>query len=61
VAAVVARPERSVEVQELLGFARERLAPYKCPKRVVVVDELPVNHMGKVKATEVAKLVKEAD
>ncbi|HVH63446.1 MAG TPA: AMP-binding protein [Candidatus Dormibacteraeota bacterium] len=33
---------------ELIAYARERLAHYKCPKRVVVVDELPRNAMGKV-------------
>ena len=27
---------------------RERLAAYKCPKQVHVVDELPRNTMGKV-------------
>ena len=30
------------------AFARERLAPYKVPKDVRVVAELPRNAMGKV-------------
>ena len=33
---------------ELIAFARERLATYKCPRRVVVIDQLPRNAMGKV-------------
>ncbi len=33
---------------ELIAFAHERLAAYKCPKRVVTVDRLPRNAMGKV-------------
>lgn len=33
---------------ELIAYARERLAHYKCPKRVVVMDKLPRNAMGKV-------------
>ncbi|HEX6487405.1 MAG TPA: AMP-binding protein [Candidatus Dormibacteraeota bacterium] len=33
---------------ELIAFARGRLAAYKCPKHVVVLDELPRNAMGKV-------------
>jgi malonyl-CoA/methylmalonyl-CoA synthetase len=41
---------------DLIQFARSRLAPYKCPKRVLVVTELPVNAMGKIVAAEVRKL-----
>jgi benzoate-CoA ligase len=33
---------------EIKGFARERLAPYKCPRRVVVVPELPKTATGKI-------------
>ena len=37
-----------VDEAELIAFARSRLAAYKCPKRVVVLDSLPRNAMGKV-------------
>jgi len=45
--------ERGAEVDmriesELIAFARERLATYKCPRRVIVIDQLPRNAMGKV-------------
>jgi fatty-acyl-CoA synthase len=33
---------------ELIEFSREDIAHYKCPKRVVFVDELPRNEYGKV-------------
>ncbi|HXN92435.1 MAG TPA: AMP-binding protein [Candidatus Sulfotelmatobacter sp.] len=33
---------------EIISFAHERLASYKCPKRVVIMDRLPRNAMGKV-------------
>jgi malonyl-CoA/methylmalonyl-CoA synthetase len=57
VAAVVPAPQRpSPDGEELLEFARSRLAPYKCPKRVMLVSDLPVNAMGKVVAAEVRKL-----
>jgi malonyl-CoA/methylmalonyl-CoA synthetase len=57
VAAVVpAGRSQRPEGEQLLEFARSRLAPFKCPKRVVVVAELPVNAMGKVVAEEVKKL-----
>jgi fatty acid CoA ligase FadD36 len=37
-----------VPEQELIGFVAERLAAHKRPRRVVRVDELPRNAMGKV-------------
>ena len=33
---------------EIIGFARERLAHYKCPSTVEVVDALPRNPSGKI-------------
>jgi fatty-acyl-CoA synthase len=47
-AAVVPRAGRTVSADELVGFCRERLAGYKTPKYVVVVDELPKNASGKI-------------
>ena len=48
VAFVVASSIAGPSDDELSAFARERLAAYKCPKRVLSVDELPVNAMGKL-------------
>jgi malonyl-CoA/methylmalonyl-CoA synthetase len=45
---VVAFVEGSGEPAELLAFAAERLAPYKRPKQLHVVDQLPRNALGKV-------------
>ncbi len=42
-------------LDELLPWARERLAPYKLPRALEVVDALPRNAMGKVMKPEVAK------
>ena len=33
---------------EVIAQARARLAAYKAPKRILFVDELPRNAMGKV-------------
>jgi len=38
----------NVDVEEVFAFARARLARYKVPKEVVIVDALPRNPSGKV-------------
>jgi acyl-CoA synthetase (AMP-forming)/AMP-acid ligase II len=45
---VVARPGQVVDADALLEFARGRLANYKVPRVVRVVEALPVNAGGKV-------------
>src|SRR5580658_9060 len=57
VACVVARPglEAECETEKLRSFARERLAPYKVPKQVVVMRDLPRNAVGKVIKGELLK------
>ena len=47
-AAVVLRPGASLTEIEIIGAVQARLARYKIPKRVLLVDELPRNTMGKV-------------
>jgi long-chain acyl-CoA synthetase len=38
-----------VTSDELIGFARERLAAYKVPRRVLMVDDLPKTQTGKIR------------
>ena len=40
--------------EDLTGFAADRLARFKCPRRVVYVDTLPRNALGKVLRHELA-------
>ena len=47
-AAVVPEPAARLEEAALRAALRERLAPYKVPKRILVVEALPRNAMGKV-------------
>lgn len=47
-AMVVLKPAVSVSAEELIEFARTRLARYKCPSSVDFVDALPRNASGKV-------------
>jgi malonyl-CoA/methylmalonyl-CoA synthetase len=48
VAVVIAAPAVTFDEREVLAFAGQRLANFKLPKRVVGVDALPRNAMGKV-------------
>jgi malonyl-CoA/methylmalonyl-CoA synthetase len=56
VAAVVLAPGHTLDEDRLRRHLRDRLAPYKCPKRVLALDALPVNRMGKLQRTAVAGL-----
>ncbi|WP_327715243.1 acyl-CoA synthetase [Streptomyces sp. NBC_00490] len=47
-AVVVPRAGEEVEEAELIAHAREKLAHFKAPKRVLFVDELPRNASGKI-------------
>jgi fatty-acyl-CoA synthase len=48
VAVVVLRPGHSLPAAELIRYCRERMAGYKTPKRIEIVDELPKNASGKI-------------
>ncbi len=56
VKAVVAfKPDHAVEPDELIAFARERLAHYKAPKSIDVVEALPRNPSGKILKRDLRK------
>jgi malonyl-CoA/methylmalonyl-CoA synthetase len=55
-AAVIARPGALLELDGVRQWAKQRLAPYKVPTRLCVVDDLPRNPMGKVVKAQVAQL-----
>ncbi|MCD6671974.1 MAG: malonyl-CoA synthase [Burkholderiaceae bacterium] len=48
VAVVVRAPGARLDENELIGLLKGRIASFKVPRRVHVVDELPRNTMGKV-------------
>jgi acyl-CoA synthetase (AMP-forming)/AMP-acid ligase II len=53
VAAIVElRPGSSVTEEDLRAFARERIAGFKCPKRIFFAGTLPRTASGKVKRAE---------
>ncbi len=47
-ALVVRRPGTTLDVEDLQAWARERVAAYKYPRRIVFVDELPKGPTGKI-------------
>jgi fatty-acyl-CoA synthase len=47
-AVVVPRDGQTVDTDDVLRFCRERLAGFKSPKYVAVVDALPKNASGKI-------------
>lgn len=57
-AAIVSEDKDGLLADELLAFAQKRLAPYKVPKEILIVSELPRNTMGKVTKPEVLKFFK---
>ena len=48
------RPGITLEIDELKEWARARLAPYKIPRELACVSQLPRNAMGKVVKPEVS-------
>ena len=58
VAAVIAvEPAAGLTVRSVLAACRERLAPHKVPRRLVLVDELPLSDRGKVRRDAVLALL----
>lgn len=55
-AIVVARPGARLDPDDLLAFGRERLARFKLPKSMVVVDSLPRTGAGKIDKELLKKL-----
>lgn len=45
---IIPRAGETIDPEEVIAWARERLANYKVPRRVIVVDQLPMNASGKV-------------
>jgi acyl-CoA synthetase (AMP-forming)/AMP-acid ligase II len=48
VAFVIPRPGHTIDPAEVVEWCKQRLANFKVPRRVVVVDALPLNPSGKV-------------
>ena len=49
---VILRPGSSTTAADIIAWARQHMANYKVPRRVEIVDNLPLNATGKVLKTE---------
>ena len=56
VAAVVLKPDVTLEAKAIQDHCKKHLLDWKCPKEVFFVKELPRNRMGKVMKEEVVNL-----
>jgi long-chain acyl-CoA synthetase len=57
VAAVVCEPGMQVSEEELLAWARQQIAPFKAPRRIIFLDAIPQNFAMKAKRREVREQV----
>lgn len=49
----------AVTVEELRAHCRLHIAPFKVPERMVIVDRLPYDQLGKLRRTAIARIVAE--
>jgi acyl-CoA synthetase (AMP-forming)/AMP-acid ligase II len=52
---VVLREGKTATEEEIVAFCRERLADFKCPKRILFLDDIPKGPTGKLLKRELAK------
>lgn len=59
IAYVSLKPGRTATEEELIAFTKERLAAYKYPRSVHVIDDLPKTQTGKIRRRELRETPKE--
>ncbi|MDP2135968.1 MAG: hypothetical protein Q8J99_20385, partial [Sulfuritalea sp.] len=60
VAVVVPKADRRVSSEQVMKLLEGRIARYKHPKEVVVVEALPKTALGKVRKEDVRKMISRA-
>jgi len=60
-AVVVANPDAGVTAEELIDFCREKLASFKCPRTLELVDELPRSALGKLSRKQLVQNYSQQD
>jgi fatty-acyl-CoA synthase len=52
---VIAKKDSNFAAESLMGFCKERMAKFKCPKQVVFCEDFPRTSLGKVRKRELIK------
>jgi acyl-CoA synthetase (AMP-forming)/AMP-acid ligase II len=52
---IVPKPGYAAVPEDLKGYLKGRLAPYKMPKEFILVDEIPKSSAGKILKRELKK------
>ncbi len=53
---IVARPDATLTLEEVRAYTAERIAKYKAPMHLVLLDELPRNSTGKIQKARLREL-----
>ena len=52
---MVLKPDSKLDVEEMIEFCRDRIAGYKIPRQLEIIDEMPRNPSGKILKKELRK------
>ena len=59
VVAAVVKADPDLTEEHVIAYCKKNLANFKVPKKVVFVDEIPVNHVGKVLRRDLREIYKD--
>ena len=54
--AIVTKPKQHLSLAQLDAYCRDKIAAYKIPKYLLLLDKIPRNHTGKVLRQELTRL-----
>ena len=55
VAVIGLKEAKIVDKEEILDFCKDKLSGYKRPEKIIIVDKLPRNSMGKILKKDLRK------
>ena len=55
-AVIVLSGSDTLSLDDVIAFTKDRLASYKAPQYLSVVDEIPHNHLGKILKNDLRRL-----